>query len=171
MNDSPFTEHQRIETRRHFFGRTAKGVGLAALATRDFWSSPLNPARDSELGRRLYATADLFSNLTRRYRRPEWGIESVTIDGESVAVRTQTVWSSPWVKLTHFSRDMTDMRRAGRTKLEPPVLIVAPLSGHFATLLAGTVRVMLRDHDVYITDWVNARGTSNLTRTFPFRAA
>ena len=57
-----------------YYGATP--LRLAALATRDFWSSPLNPARDSELGRRLYATADLFSNLTRRYRRPEWGIES-----------------------------------------------------------------------------------------------
>ena len=59
----------------------------AARATRDFWSSPLNPAKDSELGRRLFAGSDLFANLTRRYGRPAWNIDSVQIEGESVRVR------------------------------------------------------------------------------------
>ena len=63
-------------------------------------------------------------------------------------VRQVVEWSSPWVKLSHFSRDMTDMRRAGRKTLEPAVLIVAPLSGHFATLLRGTVQAFLQDHEV-----------------------
>src|SRR5882757_2303278 len=110
----------------------------AARMTRDFWSSPLNPARDSDLGRRLYATSDLFANLTRRYGKPDWNIESVEINGRQVRVRPTVVWSTPWAKLVHFARDMSDLRRAGKTEIEPAVLIAAPLSGHYATLLRGT---------------------------------
>ena len=87
----------------------------AARATRQYWSSPLNPARETPLGRRLFASADLFANLTRRYGRPEWGIDSVDIGGTEVRVRKVEAWSSPWVKLTHFARDPLDLRRAGRT--------------------------------------------------------
>jgi poly(3-hydroxybutyrate) depolymerase len=139
---------------------------LAALATRDFWSSPLNPARDSDLGRRLYANADLFANLTRRYGKPDWRIDSVDIDGHPVRVRATEVWSSPWCKLTHFARDMSDMRKAGRRTLEPAVLIAAPLSGHYATLLRGTVEGFLQDHEVYITEWSNARDVPVLEGRF-----
>jgi len=141
---------------------------LAALATRDFWSSPLNPARDSELGRRLYANSDLFANLTRRYGKPEWRIDEVMIDGHPVRVRAVEEWSSPWCKLTHFARDMTDMRKAGRRSLEPAVLIAAPLSGHYATLLRGTVEAFLQDHEVYVTEWSNARDVPVLEGRFDF---
>ncbi|MBA4793586.1 polyhydroxyalkanoate depolymerase [Phenylobacterium sp.] len=149
-----------------YYGATP--LRLAALATRNFWSSPLNPARDTDFGRRVFATADLVSNLTRRYRQPDWGIDSVTIDGEAVKVRPHTVWSSPWVKLTHFARDMADMRKAGRNRLEPAVLIVAPLSGHYATLLRGTVQAFLQDHEVYITEWQNARSVPVMEGRFDF---
>ncbi|HEX4709915.1 polyhydroxyalkanoate depolymerase, partial [Phenylobacterium sp.] len=140
----------------------------AARLTRDFWSSPLNPARDSDLGRRLYANADLFANLTRRYGKPAWGIDSVEIDGQAVRVRPTEVWSSPWCKLTHFARDIADMRRAGRRTREPAVLIAAPLSGHYATLLRGTVQAFLQDHEVYITEWSNARDVPVLDGRFDF---
>ncbi len=129
----------------------------AARLTRDFWSSPLNPAKDSEIGRRIYANADLFANLTKRYGRPAWGIDSVVVDGQPVRVRITEEWSSPWCKLLHFNRDSADMRRAGRRTLEPAVLIACPLSGHYATLLRGTVEAFLQDHEVYVTDWSNAR--------------
>ena len=141
---------------------------LAARATRDFWSSPLNPARDSPLGRRLFANSDLFANLTRRYGKPAWRIEQVEIDGHPVRVRITEAWSSPWCKLTHFARDMSDMRRAGRHALEPAVLIAAPLSGHYATLLRGTVEAFLQDHEVYITEWSNARDVPVLEGRFDF---
>jgi len=141
---------------------------LGARAMRDLWSSPVNPAADTRLGRTLYAGADLFSNVTRRYGRPEWGIDQVMIDGSPVRVRAVVEWASPWVKLTHFSRDQTDMRRAGRRTLEPAVLIVAPLSGHYATLLRGTVQAFLQDHEVYVTDWSNARDVPMLDGRFDF---
>ena len=92
-----------------------------------------------------------------RYGRPAWNHNSVQIDGKPVRVTQTEVWSSPWVKLTHFSRNMADMRKAGRRDLQPAVLIVAPLSGHYATLLRGTVEAFLQDHEVFITDWSNAR--------------
>jgi poly(3-hydroxybutyrate) depolymerase len=141
---------------------------LGARAMRDFWSSSANPAAETRLGRTLYAGADLFANVTRRYGRPEWNIDSVNIEGVDVRVRPVIEWSSPWVKLTHFSRDMTDMRRAGRKTLEPAVLIVAPLSGHYATLLRGTVQAFLQDHEVYVTDWSNARDVPMLDGRFDF---
>ena len=140
----------------------------AARLTRDFWSSPLNPARDSEFGRTLYANADLFANLTRRYGKPAWGIDKVLVDGHEVRVRPTEIWSSPWCKLIHFSRDAADMRRAGRRTLEPAVLIAAPLSGHYATLLRGTVEAFLTDHEVYITDWSNARDVPVMEGRFDF---
>src|SRR3569833_2715903 len=139
---------------------------FGARVARDFWSSPLNPARDSEFARRIYAGADLFANLTRRYGRPAWRIDHVEINGQRVGVTPTEVWSSPWVKMIHFAREATDMRKAGRNVLEPALLIVAPLSGHYATLLRGTVQTFLQDHEVYITDWSNARDVPVLDGRF-----
>ncbi|MET0294881.1 MAG: polyhydroxyalkanoate depolymerase, partial [Phenylobacterium sp.] len=96
-----------------YYGTTP--LRLAALMTRDFWSSPLNPAKGTALGRRIYATSELLSNLTRRYGRPDWGVDEVEINGKPVGVSQEVVWSSPWVKLTHFRRDPAGMRAAGRT--------------------------------------------------------
>ncbi|AYV45684.1 polyhydroxyalkanoate depolymerase [Caulobacter flavus] len=141
---------------------------LAARAARDFWGSPLNPAANTELGRRLYAGADLFSNVTRRYGKPDWRIDSVRINDVDVRVRPTVVWQSPWARLIQFDRDMSDMRRAGRFDLDPAVLIVAPLSGHYATLLRGTVEAFLPNHAVFIVDWINAREVSVLQGRFDF---
>jgi poly(3-hydroxybutyrate) depolymerase len=141
---------------------------LAARAARDFWSSPLNPAAESSLGRSIYAGADLFANISRRYGRPAWKISNVDIDGVPVKVRPVEIWRSPWVKLLHFARDTADLRRAGRHDLEPAVIIVAPLSGHYATLLRGTVETFLKDHEVYVTDWSNARDVPMLDGRFDF---
>jgi len=146
----------------------AAPLRAAARATRAYWSSPLNPARETPVGRRLFASADLFSNLTRRYGRPEWGIDSVRIGEVDVQVRQVEAWADPWVRLTHFARDSLDLRRAGRTAAEPAVLIVAPLSGHYATLLRDTVQTFLRDHEVYITEWSNARDVPLLEGRFDF---
>ncbi|MDR6532144.1 poly(3-hydroxybutyrate) depolymerase [Caulobacter rhizosphaerae] len=141
---------------------------LAARAARDFWGSPLNPAAESDLGRRIHAGADLFSNVTRRYGKPDWRIDSVKIGQVDVRVRPTVVWESPWARLIQFDRDMADMRRAGKFQLDPAVLIVAPLSGHYATLLRGTVEAFLPDHAVFIVDWVNAREVSVLQGRFDF---
>ena len=140
----------------------------AARATRALWGSPNNPLAETGLGRNLYAAADLFSNVTRRYGKPRWGIHETTVSGKPVRVRPVVEWTSPWCKLIHFARDRSDLRRAGKTGFDPAVLIVAPLSGHYATLLRGTVEAFLPDHEVYITDWVNAREVPLLEGRFDF---
>jgi poly(3-hydroxybutyrate) depolymerase len=143
-------------------------IRMAARMTRNFWTSPLNPAIDTDLGRRLYASTDLFANVTRRYGKPAWNIDDIVVGDTLVRVRQVTVWSSPWVKLINFQRDPSDLRRAGQRGIAPAVLIVAPLSGHYATLLRGTVQAFLQDHDVYITDWSNARNVPMLEGRFDF---
>jgi poly(3-hydroxybutyrate) depolymerase len=141
---------------------------LAARAARDFWGSPLNPAAESDLGRRIHAGADLFSNVTRRYGKPDWRIDTVKIGQVDVRVRPTVVWESPWARVIQFDRDMADMRRAGKFSLDPAVLIVAPLSGHYATLLRGTVEAFMPDHAVFVVDWINAREVSVLQGRFDF---
>ena len=146
----------------------ATPMRLAARMARDALGSAANPLADTPMGRNGFAAADLFTNVTRRYGRPEWRIDSTVVNGTSVRVRPTTVWESPWCKLVQFDRDMADMRRAGRLSYDPAVLIVAPLSGHYATLLRGTVEAFLPDHAVFVTDWSNARDVSMLEGRFDF---
>ena len=134
---------------------------VGADAAREFWGSPLNPASHTESGRTLFAAADVLWNMTRRYGKPEWGIDEVEIGNRMVPVEMDTVWTSAWVKLQRFRR--TDLGQDA-----PKVLIVAPLSGHHATLLRGTVRGFLPDHEVYITDWTNARDVPIYEGRFDF---
>jgi len=141
-----------------------------AQMARDFWGSKINPASDTALGRTLYASAELFSNVTRRYGKPEWGFDSIEINGHTVRVSIITDFETPWVRLLRFQRDNSDLRRAGKTTSAPAVLIVAPLSGHYASLLRGTVQEFLLDHDVYITDWTNARQVPVLEGRFDFHS-
>ena len=141
---------------------------LAADAARDFWGSAANPAGRTEIARKLFASADLVANITRRYGKPEWRIDEIEVNGRSVPVEVETVWSSAWVKLQHFRRDPAALAAAGQPGPAPAVLIVAPLSGHYATLLRGTVKGFLQDHDVYISDWSNARDVPLYEGRFDF---
>jgi poly(3-hydroxybutyrate) depolymerase len=99
--------------------------------------------------RRLAAACEVFALARLTHRRPAFGISSVEVGRRTVAVREERVCGTPFGTLVHFRKDV----RAA----QPRVLLVAPMSGHFATLLRETVRTMLADHDVYITDWHNAR--------------
>jgi poly(3-hydroxybutyrate) depolymerase len=141
---------------------------LAARAARDFWGHPLNPAGDTHLARLAYAGSSFYADVTRRHGKPAWGVDSVSIGGTDVRVRPTSIWRSPWVDLLHFTRDQSDLRRAGVRELQPAVLLVAPLSGHYATLLRGTVEAFLQDHEVYVTDWANARMVPVLEGHFAF---
>ena len=141
---------------------------IGAQMARQFWTSPLNPASDTAIGRTAYAAAEVFESLTRRYGKPDWGLETTKIGGKSVRTTEQVVWSSPWCRLVRFARNIGDLKRAGRPAAAPAVVIVAPLSGHYATLLRGTVETFLQDHDVYVTDWANARQVPMLEGRFDF---
>lgn len=98
---------------------------------------------------RAMAALEMVSRFRLTHERSEFGIETVPVGNREVPVTLETVLDLPFGKLLRFAKDI-DMP-------QPKVLVVAPLSGHFATLLAGTVRTMLQDHEVYITDWANAR--------------
>lgn len=141
---------------------------IGAQMARQFWTSPLNPASDTAIGRTAYAAAEVFESLTRRYGKPDWRLETVVIDGQPVRTTEQEVWSSPWCRLVRFARNGADLKRAGKPTTAPAVVIVAPLSGHYATLLRGTVETFLQDHDVYVTDWTNARQVPVLEGRFDF---
>ena len=141
---------------------------IGAQMARQFWTSPFNPASDTAIGRTAYASAEVFESLTRRYGKPAWGLETLDIDGHAVRTTEQVVWSSPWCKLVRFKRHAGDLKRAGKPTEAPAVLIVAPLSGHYATLLRGTVEGFLQDHDVYVADWENARQVPMLEGRFDF---
>ncbi len=147
---------------------SATPLRFASQIARDFWSSPFNPAAASRLGRTFYAAADLTANMTRRYSKPAWGLDEVRVGQTDVRVHMETVWLSPWVKLRRFRREASDLKAAGKAVDAPAVLIVAPLSGHFATLLRGTVQTFLQDHDVYVTDWINARNVPMMEGRFDF---
>jgi poly(3-hydroxybutyrate) depolymerase len=105
--------------------------------------------------RRIAAACDVFSRLRLTHSRPGYGIASVQVGDDRIGITEQTVLSQPFGSLIHFQK--TDGPAQGQ---QPPVLLVAPLSGHFATLLRETLRTLLQDHDVYITDWHNARDVS-----------
>lgn len=141
-------------------GQTAlRPFRAVADVTREFWRSPLNPASTSALGRSAAASLDVFERMTRRYGKPDWGFDHITINDTVVPVSIETVVEKPFGNLLYFRRDRDALTRArdGKTSPDPRVLIVAPMSGHYATLLRGTVLAMLPDHDVFITDWADAR--------------
>ncbi len=148
--------------------QSAAPFRIGAQMARTFWTSPINPWSDTAIGRTAYASAELFENLTRRYGKPDWRLEMIDIGGKPVRTTERVVWASPWCRLLRFERDLTDLRRAGKPTTAPAVLIVAPLSGHYATLLRGTVETFLQDHDVYVTDWENARNVPMLEGRFDF---
>ena len=148
--------------------QSAAPMRLGAQMMREFWSSPFNPAAQTAIGRTAYASAELFESLTRRYGKPDWGLEVVNVDGHPVRTVQEVVWSSPWCRLIRFTRNETDLKRAGKPVKAPTVMIVAPLSGHYATLLRGTVETFLQDYDVHVTDWANARQVPMLEGRFDF---
>jgi poly(3-hydroxybutyrate) depolymerase len=129
----------------------------AANATRQMLRSPLNPMGETIAGRTMAAAADLFESVTRRYGKPEWMIDEVTINNAPVPLAEEIVWSRPWCDLLHFKRDPDALVAARGEGQDPKILFVAPMSGHYATLLRGTVETFLSDHEVYITDWSDAR--------------
>jgi poly(3-hydroxybutyrate) depolymerase len=124
-----------------------------ADVTRLYFKNPLNPLAHTTYGKSIAAAAELFERSTRRYGKPEWRIDSVRVGGERAPIHISTVWERPFCRLLHFERMFCHMPR----RPQPRVLIVAPMSGHYATLLRGTVEAFLPNHDVFITDWVDAR--------------
>ena len=127
------------------FASAALGMPAARMFDNPF-------ARNADAGYQMLALGGL------THTRPPFGIESVAVAGEERAVREEAAVVTPFATLLHFAKEGADA--------QPRVLVVAPLSGHFSTLLRGTVRTMLADHDVYLTDWHNARDVPAAAGTF-----
>ncbi|MHC1547314.1 polyhydroxyalkanoate depolymerase [Phyllobacterium sp. K27] len=123
-----------------------------ADATKLFYDNPLNPLSQTVLGRSITAGCELFERTTRAYAKPEFNLPTTVVDGVETDIREKIVWSKPFCNVIHFKRSLPAKRVP-----DPKILIVAPMSGHYATLLRGTVEALLPDAEVYITDWVDAR--------------
>lgn len=121
---------------------------LVAELTRTVYRHPMNPLSYTVFGRTMAANAELFERVTRKFGKPEFHLPHTDIGGHKVTITEEIVVEKPFCNLLHFRRNTK--------RKDPRVLIVAPVSGHFATLLRGTVEALLPHHDVYITDWVDA---------------
>ena len=131
----------------------AQPVQMAARMVENFYGSTQNPLSTTWFGKSMTAGAEIVSRLTRDYGKPAFGHDTTVVDGRAVAVNEEILLRKPFCQLLHFRRDM----RGLATRDDPKVLLVVPMSGHYATLLRGTVEALLPDHDVHITDWVDAR--------------
>jgi poly(3-hydroxybutyrate) depolymerase len=124
-------------------------VRMLAGAANIAFQNPFAPVSYTQFGRSVVAATELLERVTRRFDKPEWGLDATVIGGEDVAVTIEPHDTTPFCRLLHFRRE-TDRN-------DPKVLLVAPMSGHHATLLRGTVAALLPHHDVYVTDWIDAR--------------
>lgn len=122
---------------------------IAAEIIRSASQNPWNPLSYTQAGRTVAAGAEVFERVTRKFGEPDWALPHTEIDGKRVDVAEEIIVEKPFCHLMHF-------KRATKRK-DPRVLVVAPMSGHYATLLRGTVEALLPHHDVYVTDWLDAR--------------
>ncbi|MDB5889731.1 MAG: phaZ [Polaromonas sp.] len=128
-----------------------------AQAAAKLYGNPQSPLGQNPLVQRIAAGYSLIYRLGKDYEKPAFEIRSVDVAGTSVAIDERIEIDKPFCELRRFKRFTDDPKTLTTLKGQPAVLIVAPLSGHYATLLRDTVKTMLRDHKVYITDWKNAR--------------
>jgi len=126
-----------------------------AQAAAKMYSQP--PFKQAPFAQRVSAGLELMYRLAKDYERPQFEIKTVDVNGVSVAIHERVEVDMPFCELRRFKRFSDDPATLQSLKGQPVVLIVAPLSGHYATLLRDTVQTMLKDHKVYITDWKNAR--------------
>ena len=132
-----------------FQRQLASPVRLWANALEQSYTSPYNPLSETWIGKSVAAGAEIVARLTQNYGKPHFGLATTQIGNETVEVNEEILVRKPFCDLVRFRRDT--IRR------DPKVLVVAPMSGHFATLLRGTVEALLPEHEVHITDWKDAR--------------
>jgi len=133
-------------------------IRLMAEAFRCLLDQPWPLVANAPLLRSASAAMELLSNAGLSHDRPDFGIRAVMIEGREVAVTEEVVATDPFCNLLHFRKE--------KPFTAPAILVVAPLSGHFSTLLRGTVQALLPDHDVFVTDWANARNVPLLHGRF-----
>lgn len=119
------------------------------------FSDPVSPLAHTPFSQRIAAGYELLYRLSKEYEKPLFNIGEVPVDGKPVGITEEVVETKPFCRLIHFRKDLS-ARQSAALK-QPTVLVVAPLSGHHSTLLRETVRALLQEHDVFITDWTDAR--------------
>ena len=138
--------YDAYEVQRSLMAGASKIAGMGA----DWLNHPANPISYSKMGPLVAASLDVFAHASAIYGKPEFGFTETMVGKKRVAVEEEIALRMPFGQLKHFAKD-------GVAKQQPPLLIVAPMSGHYATLLRGTVERMLPKHDVFITDWRDAK--------------
>ncbi len=128
-----------------------------ASASAKLYDHPLSPFAQLPMAQRVSAGFDLLHRLAKEYEKPPFNITSARVGDVDVAVQEQVAMAKPFCRLLRFKRFTDDQAALGQMKTQPRVLVVAPLSGHHSTLLRDTVKSLLQDHKVYITDWTDAR--------------
>lgn len=145
--------YQIYETQRAMLAPFAEFASAASK----LYSHPLSPYTHIPLAQRMAAGFDLMHRLAKEYEKPAFGITSVTVGASDVAVQERVDLHKPFCRLLRFKRFTDDTATLEAMRSHPTVLVVAPLSGHHSTLLRDTVRSLLHDHKVFITDWTDAR--------------
>jgi poly(3-hydroxybutyrate) depolymerase len=143
--------YQLHEMQRAFLRPLAEFTDAGA----QWFSHPANPLTYTPVSRQVAAGLQLVHRIGKDYHKPAWGLPTTEIGGVSVAVRENLEMAKPFCHLVRFERVLP--ARLAASRKDPRVLLVAPMSGHHATLLRDTVRALLPAHDVYVTDWVDAR--------------
>ena len=128
-----------------------------ASASAKLYNHPLSPFVHTPMAQRISAGLGLMHRLAKDYEKPQFGISSATVGGVEIAVQQQVALTKPFCRLLRFKRFTDEPEALATMKSQPTVLVVAPLSGHHSTLLRDTVKSLLHDHKVYITDWTDAR--------------
>ena len=131
-------------------------LSMMAHGSKHWLNNPLNPLSYTAFGRQMAASSELFERMTKRYGKPVFGITETEVEGQAFKIREKVVDERPFCNLLHFKKE-SGRRTSDQPLNQPKLLIVAPISGHHATLLRGTVRDMLPHADIYITDWLDAR--------------
>jgi len=128
-----------------------------ASASAKLYAHPLSPFAHTPMAQRVSASFDLLHRLAKEYEKPPFAITAATVNGVEVAVQEQVALHKPFCRLLRFKRFTDNPQALESMKAQPTVLVVAPLSGHHSTLLRDTVKSLLHDHKVFITDWTDAR--------------
>ncbi|QID17690.1 polyhydroxyalkanoate depolymerase [Nitrogeniibacter mangrovi] len=136
-------------------------IGLMAASSRSLFANPFSPLSYAPGSERIAAGSELLARAVRTYDKPAWGIESVTVNGVDHALAENTAFETPFCKLVRLRRD-------GLPEDAQRVLLVAPMSGHHATLLRDTARKLVEDFEVFVTDWIDPRLVSMAHGTFHF---
>jgi poly(3-hydroxybutyrate) depolymerase len=146
---TPYFENTHLYNFKEMHHASLAPMRMMANAAKHMFSNPMHPVAYTGIGRHMAAAGELIERITQSYPKPTFGITHTEVNGKNVEVWEEVVIEKPFCKLTRFARDTKHK--------DSKLLLVAPMSGHHATLLRGTVEALIPHHDVYVTDWLDGR--------------